>query len=347
MSSPSALTFPSSTSTIERMPSLDSLRGVAILMVIFGHFLPLRLSFGQAAYHVTSLGRGGVLLFFLLSGYLVFRNVESQSTVTFLSRRLFKIFPAYWVNLMLIFALGLFGSHEGPLTSDVFFSNFFMVQDVFHRDSLSGVYWTLLIEVKFYLFLSLQYLLLRDRGVLLVLACLVAINLAVWLMRGHASLLLTFFPAFYVGIRIRQAESAGWTHLAMISAGCVSLLVAASLLVFDDQYGLWSAAYVICESAGLVVFMRANISNATLNFFGRISYSHYLYHTAVGYAFLSLMPLVTTWTVNLLVIAAATALTTAVAFVSYRLVEVPMVNFGKAHERFWISLARRRLQQAP
>src|SRR5206468_2928343 len=105
---------------------------------------------------------------------------------------------------------------------------------------------------------------------------------------------------------------------------------------------------VICECAGLVVFMRANISNRILNFFGRISYSHYLYHTSVGYAFLSIIPLATLWWgVNLLVIAAAIALTTAVAFVSYRLVEVPTVDFGKAHERFWISLTQRRLQQAP
>ena len=34
-------------------------------MVIFGHFLPGRIVFGQLAHHVTSLGRGGVLLFFL------------------------------------------------------------------------------------------------------------------------------------------------------------------------------------------------------------------------------------------------------------------------------------------
>ena len=325
-----------------RIPSLDSLRGLAILMVIFGHFLPLRLSFAEAAFHVTSLGRGGVLLFFLLSGYLVFRNVERQTTITFLSRRLFKILPAYWVNVVLVFMLGAWVTHDGSWTVDVLFSNFFMVQDLTHRDSLSGVYWTLLIEIKFYLFLSLQFLLLRDRYVLVVLAGLVAVNLAVWLTRGYASLLLTFFPAFYVGIRIRQAESAGWSRAAILSASGVSAIVAASLFVFDDQYGRWSAIYVIVESLALVLVMRAGISNAVLNFFGRISYSHYLYHTVVGYAFLSCVPPATTLAGNLLAVAAAIALTTTVAFVSYRLVEVPMVEFGKAHERFWLQRVRSR-----
>ena len=61
-------------------------------------------------YHVNSLGRGGVILFFLLSGYLIFRSVEREPTSTFLSRRMFKIFPAYSVNVALIFALGYFNS---------------------------------------------------------------------------------------------------------------------------------------------------------------------------------------------------------------------------------------------
>lgn len=77
-----------------RIPSLDVLRGIAISMVIFGHFIPARIALGVASYHVSSFGRGGVLLFFLLSGYLVFRNIEKQDAVTFISRRLFKIFPA-------------------------------------------------------------------------------------------------------------------------------------------------------------------------------------------------------------------------------------------------------------
>ena len=132
MSRPDALTPRPPTSTLDRISSLDTLRGAAILMVIFGHFLPLSIPLGRADYHVSSLGRGGVLLFFLLSGYLVFRNVERQNTVTFLSRRLFKIFPAYWVNVVFVLILGLLSGREGPWRPNAFVSNLFMVQDVFH-----------------------------------------------------------------------------------------------------------------------------------------------------------------------------------------------------------------------
>jgi peptidoglycan/LPS O-acetylase OafA/YrhL len=317
-----------------RITSLDVLRGLAILMVIFGHFIPARIALGDASYHVSSLGRGGVMLFFLLSGYLVFRNVERQNAVTFVSRRLFKIFPAYWVNVVLIVAFSfLFGKEVFPL--DVVLGNFFMVQDVFHKESLSGVYWTLLIEVKFYLFLALQHFLLRDRWHFAVLAVLICMNAAIWYSRGHASLLLTFFPAFYVGILVRQAEAASWRCSAIFQLAGVTAVVAASILIFDEYYGKWSAAYVIGETLILVAFLRVSVSNAFLSFFGRISYSHYLYHMAAGHLLLALFPPSDFLAFNLLVIAILVALTTAIAYISYRWVELPMVAFGKEHEHLW------------
>ncbi len=323
-----------------RIPSLDVLRGIAILAVVFGHFVPARIALGQAAYHVSSLGRGGVLLFFLLSGYLVFRNIEKQDPLTFISRRLFKIFPAYWVNVVVIALFSLMAGHQ-VFSLATALGNFFMVQDVFRMESLNGVYWTLLIEVKFYLFLACQHFLLRDRGTLAVLAGLVCTNIVVWLLRGHASLLLTFFPVFYVGIQVRLAETAGWSRPAMLQVAGVTLVVASSLFVFDEYYGGWSALYVVAETMMLVAFLRIGVSNPVVEFFGRISYSHYLYHTAAGYIFLALFPPSDSLALNLLSIALVVALTTAIAYGSYRLVEVPMVAFGKKHERLWLGRGRR------
>jgi peptidoglycan/LPS O-acetylase OafA/YrhL len=191
----------------QRLLALDTLRGVAILMVIFGHFLPDRIVFGQLAHHVTSMGRGGVLLFFLLSGYLIFRNVERQDTATFLSRRLFKIFPAYSINVALIFLLNLFTAGHENWNLKLLLANLFMVQDIFGQDMLNAVFWTLLIEIKFYAFIALQYLFLRDRGTAVIPLMFIMVNTVIWLTRGYASTLLTFFPTFYVGIQIYRAES--------------------------------------------------------------------------------------------------------------------------------------------
>lgn len=228
----------------------------------------------------------------------------------------------------------LFGKEIIPL--DVLLSNFFMVQDIFHKDTMSGVYWTLLIEVKFYLFLALQHFLMRRRGILITLAVLVGLNIVIWLNRGHASLLLTFFPAFYVGIEIRRADASCWSRSAMLRLIGVTIVVTASLLAFDDYYAQWSAVYVLCEVAMLVMFLRVDVSSAIFGFFGRISYSHYLYHASLGYFFLALIPASPSPAFNIVVIMLAIALTTGIAFISYRFVEVPAVAFGKRCESLWM-----------
>jgi len=316
----------------QRFLALDTLRGVAILMVVVGHFFPDRIVFGQLAHHLASMGRGGVLLFFVLSGYLIFRNVERQDTSIFLSRRLFKIFPAYSINVALIFLFGLFTAGHENWNLKFLLANLFMVQDIFGQNLLNGVFWTLLIEIKFYAFIALQYLLLRDRGTLVIPLVFILVNTTIWLTRGYASTLLTFFPTFYVGIQIYRAERGNWDCIGALKACGMVALVALSLFLFDDYYGGWSAVYLVVEAALLAFFLRRDISSRVLNFFGRISYSDYLYHASLGYLILVLLGPSTTWIGNLVSAFIVIVLTTAVAYISFRLIEVPMVTFGKVHE---------------
>ena len=177
-----------------------------------------------------------MILFFLLSGYLIFRSVEREPTSTFLSRRMFKIFPAYSVNVALIFALGYFNSDHANWNLKLFLANLFMVQDVFGQELLNGVYWTLLIEIKFYVFLAFQYLLLRDRGTVAIMVGLVALNVAIWWTRGYASLLLTFFPTFYVGIQIYRAQRSNWDLAGVLTLAGSVALVAFSLFLLDQHF---------------------------------------------------------------------------------------------------------------
>ena len=58
----------------------------------------------------------------------------------------------------LIFLFGLFTAGHDNWNLKLLLANLFMVQDVFGQDMLNGVYWTLLIEIKFYVFIALQYL---------------------------------------------------------------------------------------------------------------------------------------------------------------------------------------------
>ena len=57
-------------------------------------------------------------------------------------------------DVALVFALGYFNSDHANWNLKLFLANLFMVQDVFGQELLNGVYWTLLIEIKFYAFLA-------------------------------------------------------------------------------------------------------------------------------------------------------------------------------------------------
>ena len=319
-----------------RIDALDTLRGVAILMVIASHYLPAQLSLPAATPHLEAIGRGGVILFFLLSGYLIFRNLERQPLPAFMLRRLFKILPSYWLNLGTFLALDLcvIGTQHFPAIN--YAADFFMISDALRLPSVSGVYWTLLIEIKFYLFIALQYALLGGRfmpGVVAGLMSASLIALAVW---GHAPAILAFFPVFYIGIFIHRAEQAGWSRKSTVALTLVTGAVAASMPIIVDISPYWSALYVAAGTALFVLCHRRQFGTRALGFVGRTSYSNYLFHGVVAGPLWAALSLPSSIWGAVLNIAAATAVTMAVATVLYAAVEVPMVRFGRWQERLLV-----------
>ena len=322
--------------SLERNESLDIFLGLGILIVITGHFLPGRLVFGNVTNLVSTLGRGGVIVFFLLSGYLIFKNLQNQKITPFLCRRFFKIFPAYWLNVLILVVLRQYVGGFEAHSAGTYLSNFFMVSDLFKTESISGVYWTLLIEVKFYIFIALYFSFLKSGYISLVLFLMIVANGLVFMLRGQASLFLTFFPVFFVGIQVFLAEKSGWERRELARLFQITVVVGLSFLFFDHIYGAWSLAYVLGGAMAMVWLLKSRFSNISLVFFGKISYSNYLYHTVVGYFLFDLIGVQETWIGNLLVVLAVTGLTALVAYVSYRAVELPFVRFWKTHESKWI-----------
>src|SRR6185437_3882217 len=91
-----------------RIPSLDGFRAISILMVLYGHLVGTR-NFPTAAVRtfdraLGDLGHLGVLVFFVISGFLIttllVREREKTGTISlqqFYLRRALRIFPAFYV----------------------------------------------------------------------------------------------------------------------------------------------------------------------------------------------------------------------------------------------------------
>src|ERR1700751_3039383 len=133
-----------------RIFQLDVLRGFAILLVMGVHV---------PAYPIWStLGGYGVDLFFLLSGFLIsnllfgeYRKSGSIRFIRFLSRRALKLYPSFYLLLVLTVLYCAFG--HVPFTSRQLLGEIVLTQN--YIGGIWGHTWSLAVEEHFYLLLPL------------------------------------------------------------------------------------------------------------------------------------------------------------------------------------------------
>jgi len=158
---------PASSDVGTRNKTLDGVRALAALGVLIFHCAAstgfFRVDHGNLNFFLAmlkNLGNFGVAVFFVLSGYLLFREfvrkILFDGTRTplphYFERRFLRIYPAYWVALvgfvLVVGAPSVVGGEFGllTLTERHFSSKLFPGM---------GVAWTLYIEVAFYVFLPI------------------------------------------------------------------------------------------------------------------------------------------------------------------------------------------------
>ncbi len=130
-----------------RLLELDALRGIACILVVFFHFNVNQ----PAAWHWVNLGVGGVDLFFMISGFVIFYSLEkNHNAVDFFVARFSRLYPAYWVAVSITSALVLLNG--GTIHLHDFLVNLTMLQGYFGVEDIDGAYWTLGIELLFLFF---------------------------------------------------------------------------------------------------------------------------------------------------------------------------------------------------
>ncbi|HEY9679208.1 MAG TPA: acyltransferase [Drouetiella sp.] len=152
---------------IQRLPQLDFLRGVAILLVLLSHqvYQPPSGAMKQFAEVLHVFGQTGVDLFFVLSGFLVGSLLLSEILKTkdlrignFLIRRGMKIWPGYYVFIAVAFVHRLW-HHEDTLRSATarMWPLVFNLQNYLGPFDVVGHCWSLAVEEHFYLILPLLF----------------------------------------------------------------------------------------------------------------------------------------------------------------------------------------------
>jgi peptidoglycan/LPS O-acetylase OafA/YrhL len=146
-----------------RIPVLDVLRFVAALSVLCFHYGfrgysadNLLITHFTALSPVARYGYLGVYLFFMISGFVILMSAEGRSAAAFFQSRFIRLYPAYWVACTITFAsMYLLGATNLQRTFDQWLVNLSMLQGTFGVTDIDGVYWTLLLEMRFYLLVFL------------------------------------------------------------------------------------------------------------------------------------------------------------------------------------------------
>jgi len=154
----------------ERLGYVDSLRLIAAGLVLLQHLAER--GGGWLARFVLAPGPGvaGVVLFFLISGYVIPFSVRSGlAWRQFAVRRLLRIYPLYLAVLGLLAMVGASGLVEQwagvqRLEAGAWIANVLLVQDFLGQPAILGVSWTLPLELGWYALFAVGLIALGERA---------------------------------------------------------------------------------------------------------------------------------------------------------------------------------------
>ncbi|MGS0893824.1 fatty acid desaturase [Burkholderia stagnalis] len=305
---------------LPRLPDIQVLRGIAILLVLIQHYLLALPSAGVAADKLSLWG--GVDLFFAISGFVITRSllagrptdrIDGAAWRAFWIRRIGRLLPAAWTWLAIGIALGFALTTFGPLdaaaqlraTAAAALGYANLLWAACRADGaaaqcgwpqLTAVYWSLSLEAQFYVVLSTALLVIRLRALLVVsLAGVALLNTLPfhafdlrWFLRVDALVLGAGAYAFHRTLASRRLA----TLLAVRRLTTpVRLALLASLVCAPLISARAPVAVIASAAAGLVWLAAASDhrgraprrggARVAMHWVGERAYSIYLCHLPV------------------------------------------------------------------
>jgi peptidoglycan/LPS O-acetylase OafA/YrhL len=327
------------------MLELDLLRLVAAILVVLYHY-----TWGRGRHTVemeggitivTRYGFLGVQLFFLISGFVILASARGRTGRQFAVSRFVRLYPAYWlmatVTLVTVILIGEPGNDR--VTPRNWLVNLTMLQafvpDRFGITNLDSVYWTLAVELVFYVIVFVTIASGQGRAILPILFAWLVASALIELVLGPVDVFRTFFAVqyapFFVAGALASEVAAGrrswpiWTGFAIASVLCVRQGVDEVRSLGADVPGLqtWVGAAAVVGFLAIILAVALGygrtIGRPWMLTAGLLTYPLYLVHQQVGYAIQYRVQSLGDWpalVISVLVVV-------AIAWVGHRLVERP------------------------
>ncbi len=288
----------------QRLDYLDLLRVVALGFVILFHYLFSSISKGgvdsvslSSFASIAKYGYLGVELFFMISGFVILYSTN-RTAGQFVKRRFLRLFPMFWMAIILIYLTTLLPVWERPAPPfSKFLWNLTMIPTAFGQTRLDAAHWFLVRELQFYLVVA--FVLAIGKGKLLPKIFPVwAFVICIWNLLNLPDFNIWYFSGYFSlitgGAIIYSIREWGWNPLRAI--GLLSAYVGAidtrnSIIpVIEDRRNTdYSGAVISIVVTGIFLLMLLtlvkNISQfkiSWIGFAGVMTYPLYLIHCRIG-----------------------------------------------------------------
>ncbi len=317
--------------------TIDILRFFAASIVVLFHFNESFSDIQTFYTQISKYGSIGVPIFFVISGYCIFLSAKhSKSSLDFMVRRLFRIFPAFWFSVVIVVLVVLLqiifrGQNSVtvlPKTTIDILKTFTLLTEPFgNTPTINWVYWSLTVELFFYIIVFIGLIFTRK----LLIVALSATAFAL-LISPSVSPFLFWVPHWFF-------FSLGSAIFFYRDKAPHKLLT--HLLVFLSLVGLFKFQYssnipflltAIVTSVFIMISFNFQQRSSKLTEMGNLSYSVYLIHVPIGVHIFCLLK--TDWMLkssvfNFLFDITSLLLIMICAHFVYKFIEMRYIKMGK------------------
>ncbi|WP_318764627.1 acyltransferase family protein [Agrobacterium fabrum] len=336
------------------IPFIHILRAMAPLPVMWAHlalmaewqyhgtWLPLTLFDRLVAgplHLYQSGGHLGVMVFFLISGYIISYVAEREERISFAVKRVFRLLPALIAAITILSVLNTIGSISRPHIKiiDYLLSMFLLDQFFWPKATVLQVTWTLFPEVVFYAIVCAFMPVIKTRPVAATFALALTSYIAAVATNAfgnapsHTSH-LGYLPMFIIGRVFFLLQNRKISKEGAITFIAFSLLLLYGTFaaiwpdqMWNDPRKPWTYPLAILIFYGCMLWNPQTMPKA-LRFLGDISYSLYLIHVPVGWFIMDKVQPLAGFTIGFI---ASVAASVFAAWLIYSRIEVPGRMFGR------------------
>jgi len=144
--------------SVDKIKIFYWLRTIALLFVVFFHYSfqfdkIFRTGFKYPLVFSNFFGKTGVMIFFMISGFVIFNSDKHTNRFSFLIKRFFRLMPTYWSAIFLTFFSCELLLPNYNVTFCTALANLLVFQkELLNIQYVDGAYWTMPITILFYIF---------------------------------------------------------------------------------------------------------------------------------------------------------------------------------------------------